>query len=41
MAKVFIPTSTPKYWKSLLAEPHKQWRTGYSAKALAYLLAGI
>jgi hypothetical protein len=36
MSKFFIPTNNPENWKSLLAEPEKHWRTGYSAKALAY-----
>ena len=32
----YIPTSKPDDWKSLLAEPEKHWKTGYSARALAY-----
>jgi hypothetical protein len=36
MDRIFIPTRKPEDWKSLLAEPNKQWKTGYSAKALAY-----
>jgi len=36
MNKIFIPASKPDDWKLLLAEPDKQWKTGYSAKALAY-----
>lgn len=36
MNKIFIPTNKPEDWKSLLAEPDKQWKTGYSAKAIAY-----
>ncbi len=36
MSKFFIPTNTPEDWKSLLADPDKHWKTGYSAKALAY-----
>jgi hypothetical protein len=36
MNKIFIPTRSPEYCKSLLAEPDKHWKTGYSAKALAY-----
>lgn len=36
MNKIFIPANNPEDWKSLLAEPDKQWKTGYSAKALAY-----
>lgn len=36
MSRIFIPTDTPEDWKHLLAEPNKHWKTGYSAKALAY-----
>lgn len=36
MNKIFIPASKPEDWKSLLAELNKHWKTGYSAKALAY-----
>lgn len=36
MSKFFIPTNSPEDWKSLLADPDKHWKTGYSAKALAY-----
>lgn len=36
MGKFFIPANTAEDWKSLLAEPDKQWRDGYSAKLLAY-----
>lgn len=36
MNRIFIPANIPEDWKSLLAEPDKQWKTGYSAKALAY-----
>lgn len=36
MNKIFIPANKPEDWKSLLAEPDKHWKTGYSAKALAY-----
>lgn len=34
--RIFVPSNGPEDWKSLLADPEKQWRTGYSAKALAY-----
>ncbi len=34
--KIFIPTSQPEDWKQLLAEPDKQWKKNYSARALAY-----
>ena len=36
MSKFFIPANSPEDWKQLLADPDKQWKTGYSAKALAY-----
>lgn len=36
MSRVFIPANKPEDWKLLLAKPDKHWRTGYSAKALAY-----
>ncbi len=36
MNKFFIPIDNPEDWKSFLAEPDKQWKSGYSAKALAY-----
>lgn len=32
----YLPTVGAESWKHLLAEPEKQWRTGYSAKALAH-----
>lgn len=36
MARILRFTSGPEDWKALLADPTKQWRTGYSAKTLAY-----
>jgi hypothetical protein len=36
MDKFFVPASNPEDWKWLLAKPEKHWRTGYSAKSLAY-----
>jgi len=35
MNHIYIPTSSPEDWRHLLAEPEKQWRSGYSAKTLA------
>jgi hypothetical protein len=32
----FVKTSRPEDWQNQLAEPNKQWKTGHSAKALAY-----
>lgn len=36
MTKIYVPSSGPGSWQQFLAEPDKQWRTGYSAKSLAY-----
>src|ERR1700722_2731910 len=36
MAKVYVPTKGPNDWQCFLAEPDKQWKTGFSAKTLAY-----
>jgi len=35
MNHIYIPTSSPEDWRKFLAEPKKQWRSGYSAKELA------
>jgi len=34
--KIYIPSLGPSAWQQFLAEPDKQWRTGYSAKTLAH-----
>jgi len=36
MTKYYVPTEGTDSWRKLLAEPEKQWKTGYSAKSLAY-----
>jgi len=36
MKHILIPTRGPADWQRLLASPTRHWRTGYSAKALAY-----
>ncbi len=36
MTKIFLPSSGPSDWQKLLAEPDKQWKTGYSARSVAY-----
>ncbi len=36
MSNVYIPASSADQWAQFLAEPAKQWRTGYSARTLAY-----
>lgn len=34
--RVYIPSEGPSSWQAFLAEPERQWRTGYSAKTLAH-----
>lgn len=34
--RIFTPTEDAEDWRKLLADPEKQWRTGFSAKSLAY-----
>jgi sigma54-dependent transcription regulator len=36
MTGFLIPTRSPDDWRSLLADPDKHWRDGYSAKSLAF-----
>lgn len=36
MANFFVATSGPDDWQRFLSSPSNQWRTGYSAKTLAY-----
>ena len=36
MNRILIPAACPDDWKGLLSEPRKQWKSGYSARALAY-----
>jgi hypothetical protein len=36
MTKFYVSTKGVSSWQSLLADPVKHWKTGYSAKALAY-----
>ena len=36
MNKICVPTGRVEDWQALLADPIKQWKTGRSAKALAY-----
>ncbi len=36
MTKILIPALSPNDWKQFLAEPEKQWKSGYSARSLAY-----
>lgn len=36
MSHIYIPTTNAEDWKRLLAAPDKHWRTGFSARSLAY-----
>jgi hypothetical protein len=36
MKRIFVPTISAEDWKNSLAAPEKHWRTGYSARSLAY-----
>ena len=36
MGKIFRPTDGPEDWRARLSTPDKQWKTGYSARTLAY-----
>jgi len=36
VARILTFTSGPEDWQALLADPVKHWRTGYSARTLAY-----
>jgi hypothetical protein len=40
VTKILIPAGSPDDWQRLLAEPEKQWKSGYSAKALAHCWQG-
>ena len=36
MTKFYIASSDSDSWKEFLAEPDKHWKSGYSARSLAY-----
>ena len=36
MSKILIPANSADDWKQFLAEPNKQWKSGYSARSLAH-----
>lgn len=36
VSRIYLPTSGPADWRRLLADPSKQWRSGFSAKTLAH-----
>jgi hypothetical protein len=40
MSKIMIPARSAEDWKAFLAEPDKQWKTGYSARTLAHCWQG-
>ncbi len=35
MSRIYVPSSGPDDWRALLADPTRQWRTGFSAQAAA------
>ena len=36
MNRIYISSESPEDWQKLLASPEKHWKTGFSAKALAF-----
>ena len=36
MTRIFVPSTGPDSWRSLLAEPETQWKREYSARTLAH-----
>jgi hypothetical protein len=36
MQPIYVPTRGPEEWRLLLADPSKQWKTGFSARSLAH-----
>lgn len=36
MSNIYIPAESPDDWQRFLADPEKQWRTGFSAKTTAH-----
>ena len=36
MTIIYKPTQSPDCWREFLADPETQWKTGYSAKSMAY-----
>lgn len=36
MARIYVPATGPDDWQRFLKDPVKHWRTGYSARTLAY-----
>jgi len=33
---IYVPANSPDVWQTFLADPQLQWKTGYSARTLAY-----
>lgn len=40
MSIIFIPSESAESWKAFLAQPERQWKTGFSARSLAYSWQG-
>jgi hypothetical protein len=40
MTRIFVPSTGPDAWRSLLAEPDTQWKPEYSARTLAHCWEG-
>jgi hypothetical protein len=40
LSKILVPARSADDWQTFLAEPEKQWRTGFSARALAHCWQG-
>ena len=36
MTRIYLPSIGPEDWRRFLGNPKKHWRTGYSAKTIAY-----
>lgn len=36
MGRCYVPSDGPNAWRTFLADPAEQWKTGYSAKTLAH-----
>lgn len=36
LGKILVPADSPDDWQRFLAEPEKQWKTGFSARSMAY-----
>ena len=36
MSRIFVPSSGPHSWQTLLADPVKHWARGFSARTLAH-----